>query len=261
MVPRLFLTFVIAAFLSGCTPEEKEIHGRYMFTSAIDNTFQLFVEDSYTGESYRYLNGLHINLPEDYYAESYIIQVNENTLFEDKETGEIITLEESSFPFHWPNQQISIETEEPFTKKTTSMDTPVTVNNRLLPIYSAEKIITYPYSYEDFVEVHTPVEDNHYMLFLFDENFDRQYLYILQTFAEKIEDRYDTYLDVHYHTPEYFQKYLNVESEPLYVLLHTNGEVLRTSDWEKIHRYISDDSGVVLPRAGDPAWLEMLQEY
>lgn len=255
---KIYLT--AALLLSACGETEKDvIEGRYMYTTSVDGMFQLFVEDSYTQTSYRYLNDLHYDLPDNYEAEAYLIEVNEETIFTEPE-GEEIHSGESNFPFHWPNQRIEVTVNEPFTSLSQPRDEPLTKDSRMLPVYTASEIVTYPYRSEDFIEVHTPVEKENYMLFIFDENFNRDYLYILQEFAVQIEQRYDTYLSVLFYHPDYFEEFMEIEQFPSYLMLNKEGEVLRTAEWEEVRSFFAEETDVSMPIEGDPAWLDMLYE-
>ncbi|WP_444685529.1 hypothetical protein [Alkalicoccus luteus] len=246
-------------FLSGCSQDEEQtLEGRYMFTLSMEGSFQLFVEDSYTGSSYRYLNGLQTSLPVMYEAESYLIHTTEETVFTDLDTGESALMSEIDFPLHWPNQHLEIlvsEEIEPFTR---TLERPVTEESRLFPIYTAEEIKAHPYTSEDFIEVHTPVEDDHYMLFLFDENFNREYLLILDEFGSQAGERYGVYIDVNYYAPDYFETFMEIDDTPSYLVLSSAGEAIRTSDWEEIRSWFSTEAGIGMPREGDPAWRELL---
>lgn len=253
-----FLITALIIFISGCGNEnETTIEGRYMFTTDLDGMFQLFVEDNYTGSSYRYLEDLYHVLPENYEAESYIIQVNEETSFIDAETGNSTPLSEINFPFHWPNQKLEVLINEEVPQFTREMDEPVTSDARLLPVYTAQEIKTYPYGYNELIEVHTPVEQNHYMLFIFDEDFNREYLYLLQAFSEEMGDTQETYVDFHYHHPGNFEELMEIESRPAYLLLAAEGEVFRTSDWSAVENFFAAEE-LHLPREDDPFWYELL---
>ncbi|PRO65490.1 hypothetical protein C6I21_10075 [Alkalicoccus urumqiensis] len=228
-----------------------------MFTLDTDGRFQLFVQDTYTGTSYRYLQDLYYELPDDYEVESYVVQLSEDTTFFN-EGSSSEGFEE--FPFHLPNQRVEIEVVAENLPVVTERETPVTNDSRLLPVVEAESITTSPYTSEDFLEVHTPVEDNHYMLFLFDESFNREYLNILQEFASQIGERYDTYLDVIYHQPEYFETYMDIDEKPSFLLLDDSGEALRTADWQEVIDWFQQETAVSFPREGDRAWYDVLYE-
>lgn len=257
---KKLLVITILVFLAASCEEEQQtvIEGRYMFTTSMDGMFQLFVEDNYTGTSYRYLEDLYHELPADYEAESYIIQVDEDTAFTDSETGNSYTLDEIDFPFHWPNQKLEVRVNEeaaPFSRR---MNQPITSESRLLPVYTAANIIYHPYGYDEFLEVHTPIEENHYMLFLFDESFSREYVYLLDRYAEEIAETYDTYLDIHYFNPDYFGEFMEIDAEPAYVFLTSEGEVMRTGEWEQVAQYFEENTELHLPNEGDPFWYEIL---
>ncbi|NJP37793.1 hypothetical protein [Alkalicoccus luteus] len=250
---------IMLLFISGCGRDtDHTLEGRYMFTVSMEGSFQLFVEDSYTGSSYRYLNGLHTSLPEMYEAESYMIHTTDDTVFTNTETGESAAMSDIDFPLHWPNQRLEItvsEEVEPFSRR---LERPVTEESRLFPVYTAEEVKAHAYTSDDFIEVHTPVEDDHYMLFLFDEDFDREYLLILNEFGSQAGERYGVYIDVHYYAPDYFETFMEIDDTPSYLVLSSEGESLRTSDWEEIRSWFSSEAGIGMPREGDPAWRELL---
>ncbi|WP_280770126.1 hypothetical protein [Salipaludibacillus daqingensis] len=265
---KYFLLLLIPLLISNsCSNEENkiqdsvDIEGRYMQTASRDHSFTLFVEDSLSGKTYKNIHVLPYELPNPYEAEAYRIHLNEDTLFVDKETGEETTFTETNFPFHWPNQHVSVKVQEEFEPIKQQSGSHIVYELRLLPIYTAEKVITSPYTSDDFINVHTPVKDNHFILYIFDETFNREYLSTLYEYASHHETRNETNIDIRHGNPGYFVNFLDLDDEePVFMLLTSEGESVRTNDWVEIDSYFKNKLGVKLPNVRDVNWRPPLSD-
>ncbi|SER86452.1 hypothetical protein SAMN05518684_104321 [Salipaludibacillus aurantiacus] len=255
---------LILLLAGGCNGEEEnteeyyDIHGRYMHTSSIDGAFMLFAEDNLSGKVYKYIPSLPYDLPADYKAEAYRIHISKDTIFADAETGQEMTYSEVTFPFHWPNQKVSVKTAEEFKPRIQAYDRHIFHETRLLPVYTAEKIFSYSYTKADFIDVHSPLNEDHYILFLFDDSFDRDYLGILNEYVAHHEVRHELFIDIRHGNPGYFTDFLNVNDQPAYLILSKKGMELKTSQWNDIHAFFQKHTGMGIPREGDIGWRELL---
>ncbi|MCE7792223.1 hypothetical protein K8O68_07260 [Salipaludibacillus sp. CUR1] len=252
LVPWLLM--ILTAGACGGVEDNNEkvqvIEGRYAFGSYPElGLLMFFVEDTFAGKDYTYLyNDRDIDL-NAYKTEAYLLNVTDETQFLDAASSEEIHPAEGTYPFEYANQRMKVEVGTEFERKWTEASHHISYQNALLPIVKAEKIYIEPYSSSDYISFIKP-EDNRFIYFIKEESYDDAYWRRLMLLSESLHHDKDVYLDVRYMPNDQVIDYLEMDEPSEYVIVSSEGELMRSSDRETAETFLEAELGVKFPEEG-----------
>ncbi|QKS70630.1 hypothetical protein FLK61_28205 [Paenalkalicoccus suaedae] len=247
----------MSALLLSCSQNQADesINGRYLTGSEHTDMFLLFVSDNYSGTSVRELSGHNDLLPTPYEREAYRIAVTNETTFSLVENTEVLAYEDISL---FPNQPIQVTVMEDVEQFISSVENEGEVTEKLLPIYTASHVKVGSYTEEHLIETYTPVLEDHYVVQIFDGDFNLTYFSLLMEYFTQLEDRYDIRVIVELRNGAGYGRFREVTPEFDYLFLSNDGVEFKGDDYEELQLVVEEETGFAMPREGDDAWYQLL---
>ncbi|MDG5786274.1 hypothetical protein QA612_02145 [Evansella sp. AB-P1] len=253
----MLLLFAFTIFLVGCN-DETEDEDTYDFTGINLGNFYMedsdfltiFVEDTLGGNELKsdYYYDYDI---QDYDVEAYRVLLTKDTVFLMEETGAELDLHDMADEmwFHiGVTQRIDVKTVEKFEQIiSVDRDEYITFEQRLLPMYTAEKIRIPPFTYEDFISMVLPFNNEFLTILMIVEDYMDYDWDLYDEYQQKL-DQYSTrdsplYLSsiANDEYTSYYLKPLNIEEYPTFLVIDESGELLRSTAWDDVSSYLEEN--------------------